>query len=155
LLVKVNQIGSLTETIEALKPAIATVGVQSPLTAPVKRKIPPSPIWQWLSIPDKSKRVPPPVPTGWQNTTSYCEFEQRTWRKASYAGWSALKAHNKKKRTATFSLSFFEYLSTLFIGQSRKYLVKRSESCLISLPRFMPEAVIQIFSTKWQMSYHR
>lgn len=47
LLVKFNQIGSLTETIEAVKPVNATVGVRSLLIDPVRRKTARSPIWRW------------------------------------------------------------------------------------------------------------
>jgi enolase len=47
LLVKLNQIGSLTETIEAVEPVTAPGGERSPVTARVRPKTRPSPTWQW------------------------------------------------------------------------------------------------------------
>jgi len=46
LLVKLNQIGSLTETIEAVETAIARAGGRSPRTAPARQKTRRSPTWR-------------------------------------------------------------------------------------------------------------
>ena len=47
LLVKVNQIGSLTETIEAVETVSGRAGERSLRIAPAKRKTRPSPILPW------------------------------------------------------------------------------------------------------------
>jgi len=107
LLVKVNQIGSLTETIEAVTlcqragwtavtshrsgetedSTIADLAValntgQIKTGAPARPKTPLSPTWQWRSTPGRSRPVLPPVRIGLPNTTSSCALKP-SWVKAA------------------------------------------------------------------------
>ena len=57
ILIKVNQIGTLTETLDAIKWLTVQVILRLLRTARAKRKIQPLPTLPWLLTPDKSKPV--------------------------------------------------------------------------------------------------
>ena len=78
LLVKVNQIGSLTETIEAVESVTAQDGAQSHPTAQVKPKTRPLRIWLLHSIQDRSRLAHLPAQTVWRNTINSCA-SKRSW----------------------------------------------------------------------------
>ncbi len=83
LLVKLNQIGTLTETIEAVDTCHRQVGRRSPPTAQVRPRTPLSLTWRWPSTWARSRPAPRPVPTGWPSTTSSC---------ASKANWATKRS---------------------------------------------------------------
>jgi enolase len=62
LLVKVNQIGTLTETLEAV-----SMAQRAKYTRPRTRRLP---IWRSRRIADRSRRAALLGRTGWQSTTS-------------------------------------------------------------------------------------
>jgi enolase len=70
ILVKVNQIGSLTETLDAVELATATPTPPCSATAPAKPRTPPSPTSPWPPTAARSKPARSAAPTGSPNTTS-------------------------------------------------------------------------------------
>jgi len=107
ILIKLNQIGTVSETIDAVNLAKEIIMVSLFLIVPERRKIPPSPIllWQWGW--GKLKQVLHPEQTGFVNTTSYCVLkkylttqpfsrERRFWGNHEPVFFHAAKA--KKRR---------------------------------------------------------
>ena len=70
ILIKVNQIGTLTETLDAVETRTRPATPPSCRTARAKRKIRPLPISPLPPIADRSRPARLPVPTGLQSTTS-------------------------------------------------------------------------------------
>ena len=70
ILIKVNQIGTLTETLEAVQIATRCGYTSGGGTAVVKRRTPPSPISPWPSARARSRPEAPPAATGSPSTTS-------------------------------------------------------------------------------------
>ena len=78
ILIKVNQIGTLTETLGRSKwPNMPDTPPSSP-TGRVKRRIPPLPISRWRSMPGRSKPGLCAGPIGWPNTIS-CSGSRKYW----------------------------------------------------------------------------
>jgi enolase len=78
ILIKLNQIGTLTETLDTISKANRAGYTAVVLTAAAKRRIPPSPICPWLSTPDRSRPVPPAAQTGLPNIISCCA-SRKSW----------------------------------------------------------------------------
>jgi hypothetical protein len=72
LLVKLNQIGTLTETIEAVEPATAPAGARSPRTALARPKTATIADLAWRSTWARSRPAPRPALTALPSTTSCC-----------------------------------------------------------------------------------
>ena len=68
VLIKVNQIGTLTEAAKAWSWRIRQDIGRSCRIAPERQKIPLLQIWQWHFIPDRSRPGRHAVPSVWQNT---------------------------------------------------------------------------------------
>ena len=71
VLVKVNQIGTLSEAWKPLRRRRKTATARSSPTAPEKRRIPPSRILPWPQTPDRSRPARPAARTGRQSTTGF------------------------------------------------------------------------------------
>ena len=70
ILIKFNQIGTLSETLDAIAMA-SKAGYASVIsTALARRKTSPSPIWPWAREPGRSKPGPFAALIGWRSTTS-------------------------------------------------------------------------------------
>jgi hypothetical protein len=78
VLIKLNQIGTLTETLDAIQTATRAGYTTVVSHRSGETEEPLSPIWWWPSTPDRSRRARPAAPTGWQNTTSFCAL-RRNW----------------------------------------------------------------------------
>jgi hypothetical protein len=72
ILVKVNQIGSLTETLEAVELATRNGYTSSCRTARARPRTPPSPTSPSPPTAARSRPAPRPAPTGSPSTTSCC-----------------------------------------------------------------------------------
>ncbi len=72
ILIKVNQIGTLTETIEAIQLAMRNGYTSISSHAAVKPKTRPSPTWLLVYRLAKSKPVRLHAPIVWPSTTNYC-----------------------------------------------------------------------------------
>ncbi len=72
ILIKVNQIGTLTETLEAIAWLTRPVTRRLFHTAPARPKTPPSPTSPWPPPPPRSRPVRCAAATGWPSTTSCC-----------------------------------------------------------------------------------
>ncbi len=81
ILVKVNQIGSLTETLTPWSLPKRTPTPPSSPTARARRRTAPSPTSRWRRTPDKSKPDRSPAATGSRSTTSSCA-SSRNWATA-------------------------------------------------------------------------
>ena len=81
VLVKPNQIGTLTETWKPCGWRRNGATGQSSRPVPAKRRIRPLPTWRWPRAPDKSKSGPSPAPNGWPSTTGCCAL-RRSWGNA-------------------------------------------------------------------------
>lgn len=86
ILIKVNQIGTLTETFDAIEMAQKLVTQQLYLTVQVKQKTLQSLILQWQQMLDKSKLVHYQELTVLQNTTNYYVSKMNYTKQASLTG---------------------------------------------------------------------
>jgi enolase len=71
ILIKVNQIGSLSETLDTIHLAKEINTRRSFHIVPEKPRIPPSRIWRWPRVSDRSRQVRFPARTVCANTTSF------------------------------------------------------------------------------------
>ena len=78
VLIKLNQIGTLTETLAAVRMASAPAGRRSSRTAAARPKTRPSPTWSWRPTPGRSRPARRAAPTAWPSTTSSCA-SKRNW----------------------------------------------------------------------------
>ena len=88
LLVKVNQIGSLTETLDAVSLAQRAGTPPSPRTAPAKPRTPPSPTSRWPPTPARSRPAPRPS-RRYAKYNQLLRIEEELDDAARYAGRSA------------------------------------------------------------------
>ena len=73
LLVKVNQIGTLTETLDAISwPSAAASPCMMSATGPARPRTPRSPTWPWPRTAARSSPAPRAGPSAWPSTTSCC-----------------------------------------------------------------------------------
>lgn len=79
ILVKVNQIGTLSEALRLSKWLRGPDSAPLYPTVPVRRRIPSLRILQWLSMQDKLRPALPAVLTAWPNTISCCVL-RKTWK---------------------------------------------------------------------------
>ena len=81
VLVKVNQIGTLTETLEVMRLA-REAGYRAVISpAAARPRTPPSPTWRWPPGPGRSRSAPWPAANGWRSTTSCCASRRRWGRR--------------------------------------------------------------------------
>ena len=78
ILIKVNQIGTLTETLDAIDLAKRNSSRPSSATAPAKPRIRPSPTLPWPRTPARSRPAPRAAQIGFANTISCCG-SRRNW----------------------------------------------------------------------------
>jgi len=72
ILVKVNQIGTVTEALAAVSMALSAGFTAVMSIAPARLRIPPSPTSQSAQMSARSRPVRRPALSGWQSTTSCC-----------------------------------------------------------------------------------
>ena len=73
ILIKVNQIGTLTETIEAIQLAQSQrLHQRSPAIAAARPRTRRSPTWPWPCRPARSRPAAPRAPTAWPSTINCC-----------------------------------------------------------------------------------
>jgi enolase len=94
ILIKVNQIGTLTETLEAIAMAHRAGYAAMSRTAPAKPRTPPSPTSPWPPPPPRSRPARCAAPIAWPSTTSCCASRKR-WAAARYAGRDAFVSLKK------------------------------------------------------------
>ena len=92
ILIKVNQIGTLTETLDAIEMAARPATPRSSRTAPARPKTPSSPTSRWRRTPARSRPARPAAPTASRSTTSCCASRRSLASAAEYAGRSAFTA---------------------------------------------------------------
>ena len=80
ILIKVNQIGTLTETLEAIKMARRGLHCRSSRTARARPKTRSSPIWRWRPARARSRPARRAAPIASRNTINCCA-SKRNWAK--------------------------------------------------------------------------
>ena len=78
ILIKLNQIGSVSETLDAIRLAICMAIGRLFRTAPERRKTLLSPTWRWQPGPARLKRGRCPAPNASPNITASCSLK-RNW----------------------------------------------------------------------------
>ena len=97
ILIKVNQIGTLTETLDAIQMATGPATPPSCPTAPARPRTPPSPTSPWPSTPARSRPALPAAPTAWPSTIS-CSASRRSWATwRSIWVWTLSSTSNKRR----------------------------------------------------------
>ncbi len=86
ILVKVNQIGTLSETLEAMRIAKEAGTPRSCRTAPARPRTSRSPTWRSRPAAARSRRAPLPARIAWRSTTSSCGSKRRWAGAAEYPG---------------------------------------------------------------------
>ena len=89
VLIKLNQIGTLTETLDAIQAAHRAGGRRSCPTAPARPRTPPSPTFPSPSTPDRSRPAHRPAPTAWQKYNQLLRIEDELFDAAQYPGMDA------------------------------------------------------------------
>ena len=80
ILIKVNQIGTLTETLDAILMAHRAGTRRSCPIGPARPRTSPSPTWPWPRTPGRSRPAPRPARTASPSTTSSCG-SRRIWER--------------------------------------------------------------------------
>ncbi len=92
ILIKVNQIGSLTETLEAMRlRRQRQLHCRWSRIVPAKPKMLSSPTWRSPPTPDRSRPAPPAAPTALPNTTNCCASKKSLGAGAIYLGKKAFR----------------------------------------------------------------
>jgi enolase len=94
ILIKVNQIGTLTETLDAIAMAHRAGYAAPSRTAPAKPRTPPSPTSPWPPPPPRSRPARCAAPIASPSTTSCCA-SRKHWASARYAGRDAFVSLKK------------------------------------------------------------
>jgi enolase len=90
ILIKLNQIGTLTETLETIRVAQrAGYAAVSP-TAPARRRIPRWRTSPWRSTPGRSRAARPAAPSGWPMYNQLLRIEEALGGNAAFSGRTAL-----------------------------------------------------------------
>src|SRR6266568_2445028 len=97
-LIKPNQAGTVTETLEALAAARGRVGARCSPTAPGRRSTPSSPTWRWRRALARSKPGRPPGASGSPSTTACSRSPPPA--AAAYATASPPDRVGRRRRTA-------------------------------------------------------
>ena len=132
ILVKVNQIGTLTETLDTVGHGHPAATPRSCPTARARPRTPRSPIWPWPPAAGRSRPGPRPAPTGWPSTTSSCA-SRRPWATRPLSPVVALAPIRRRRRCRETPRVLALLLASvalvgvlfLFVLPGRAYLAQR------------------------------
>ena len=146
ILIKVNQIGTLTETLEAIKMAPTRATRRLPRTVRAKPKTRSSPIWRWPPARAKSRPARPAARIVSRNTISCCALK-RSWGRRR--GTPAARRSGNERRSRRTWLTGVPSFSRFWMAGAIRRPARRKATP--SPPRASPPmtACCASFRTRW------
>ena len=143
ILVKVNQIGSLTETLDTIAWPRKTATPRSSAIAPARRKTPPSPTSRWRPTPARSRPVRFAGPIAWPSITN-CSGSRRNLVTRRFTAVKCASGSPRLRRfprasrgsiwqrlnrvlRALFVIAFLLVIVSLFVPQYKRLTQSRGE----------------------------